>query len=164
MSPFVVIPLVVAAILVIALVAVFLYFLKVWIRALMSGARVSIWSLVGMKLRRVPPTLIVDARIRLIKAGLTVHGRTEPLEAHYLAGGDVVMNVVNALIAADKANIDADLPAGGRHRPGRPRRARRRHAPASSPRSSTARIRPRAQPPCSTPWPRTASACWSRPA
>jgi uncharacterized protein YqfA (UPF0365 family) len=90
-------------ILIIVMIGVFFYFLGVWIRALMSGARVTILSLIGMKLRRVPPTLIVDARIRLIKAGLDLN--TDPLEAHYLAGGDVI-NVVNALIAADKANID----------------------------------------------------------
>jgi uncharacterized protein YqfA (UPF0365 family) len=90
-------------ILIIVMIGVFFYFLGVWIRALMSGARVTILSLIGMKLRRVPPTLIVDARIRLIKAGLDLN--TDPLEAHFLAGGDVI-NVVNALIAADKANID----------------------------------------------------------
>jgi len=101
--PFVVILLAVAAILVVSLVGLFFYFLGVWVRALMSGARVSIWSLVGMKLRRVNPALIVDARIRLIKAGLSLS--TDELEAHYLAGGDVI-NVVNALIAADKANIE----------------------------------------------------------
>jgi uncharacterized protein YqfA (UPF0365 family) len=93
----------IAGILIISLVSVFFYFLGVWIRALMSGARVSIWSLVGMKLRRVPPAAIVDARIQLIKAGLALE--TDLLEAHYLAGGNVV-NVVRALIAADKANID----------------------------------------------------------
>ena len=92
----------VGGILVVAMVMVFFYFLGVWIRALMSGARVSILTLVGMKLRRVAPSLIVDARIRLIKAGLSLE--TDPLEAHYLAGGDVI-SVVNALIAADKANI-----------------------------------------------------------
>lgn len=81
---------------------VLLYFLKVYIRALMSGARVTLGSLVGMKLRRVSPDLIVDARIRVTKAGLTVS--TDELEAHYLAGGDVI-NVVQALIAADKADI-----------------------------------------------------------
>ena len=85
------------------LLGVFFYFLKVWVRALMSGARVSVASLVGMKLRRVPPSLIVDARIRLIKAGLNLS--TDLLEAHYLAGGNVI-NVVQGLIAADKANID----------------------------------------------------------
>ena len=95
--------LLIPTILVIAVVGIFFYFLNVWIRALMSGARVSIWSLVGMKLRRVPPSLIVDARIRLVKAGMDL--ATDDLEAHYLAGGDII-NVVNALIAADKANID----------------------------------------------------------
>ncbi len=85
------------------LLGIFFYFLKVWVRALMSGARVSITSLVGMKLRRVPPSLIVDARIRLIKAGLDLS--TDIIEAHYLAGGNVI-NVVQGLIAADKANID----------------------------------------------------------
>ena len=93
----------VSAIAVLAFIIVFVNFLGVWIRALMSGARVSLWSLIGMKLRRVRPSLIVDARIRLIKAGLSLE--TNDLEAHYLAGGDVI-NVVNALIAADKANID----------------------------------------------------------
>jgi len=56
-----------------------------------------------MKLRRVPPSLIVDARIRLVKAGLELS--TDELEAHHLADGDVI-NVVKALIAADKANIE----------------------------------------------------------
>jgi uncharacterized protein YqfA (UPF0365 family) len=81
----------------------FFYFLNVWIRALASKAHVSIWNLIGMKLRRVPPTLIVEALIRLRKAGLSTVD-TDALEAHYLAGGDV-LNVVNALIAADKAGI-----------------------------------------------------------
>ncbi|HOW97212.1 MAG TPA: flotillin-like protein FloA [Kiritimatiellia bacterium] len=91
------------AIAVLVLIGLFFYFLKVWIRAAMSGARVSLFNLVGMKLRRVPPTLIVDARIRMVKAGMDL--QTDPLEAHYLAGGNVI-NVVQALIAADKANID----------------------------------------------------------
>lgn len=91
------------AIVVIIFAFVVLYFLKVYIRALMSGARVTLGSLVGMKLRRVSPDLIVDARIRVTKAGLSIS--TDELEAHYLAGGDVI-NVVQALIAADKANIE----------------------------------------------------------
>ena len=93
----------IAGILVIAFVLIFLHFLGVWIRALMSGARVALASLIGMKLRRIPPALIVDARIRLVKSGLSLG--TDDLEAHYMAGGDVI-NVVNALIAADKAEID----------------------------------------------------------
>lgn len=93
-------------IVVIGFVMIFLHFLGVWIRALMSGAKVPLGQLVGMKLRRVPPALIVDARIRLVKAGLQLE--TDPLEAHYLAGGDVI-SVVNALIAADKANMQLDF-------------------------------------------------------
>lgn len=84
------------------IIGIFLHFLGVWIRALMSGAKVSLWSLVGMKLRRINPALIVDARISIIKAGLQLS--TNELEAHYLAGGNII-NVVRALIAADKANI-----------------------------------------------------------
>jgi len=84
-------------------VFIFLYFVKIWIRASMSGARVKLWNLLGMKLRRVPPSLIVDARIRLVKAGLELD--TNALEAHYMAGGDII-RVVQGLIAADKANIE----------------------------------------------------------
>lgn len=84
-------------------VFIFLYFLKVWIRALASQAHVTIGNLMGMWLRRVSPNLIVEALIRLRKAGL-LEVTTDDLEAHYLAGGDV-LNVVNALIAADKAGI-----------------------------------------------------------
>lgn len=94
------------ALIAIVFLFIFLYFLSVWVRALMSGAKVSIFSLIGMKLRRVAPTLIVDARIRLVKAGLELD--TDSLEAHYLAGGDVI-SVVNALIAADKAKIDLNF-------------------------------------------------------
>ncbi len=82
---------------------IFFYFLNVWVRALASKAHVSIWNLIGMKLRKVAPTLIVEALIRLKKAGLGEIS-TDALEAHFLAGGDV-LNVVNALIAADKAGI-----------------------------------------------------------
>ena len=55
-----------------------------------------------MKLRKVPPKIIVDARIQLVKAGIGLN--TDLLETHFLAGGHVI-NVVQALIAADKANI-----------------------------------------------------------
>ncbi len=87
----------------IVFLSVFFYFLNVWIRALASKAHVSLWNLIGMKLRRVPPNLIVEAMIRLHKAGL-ISIATDSLEAHYMAGGDVLA-VVNALIAADKAGI-----------------------------------------------------------
>ncbi len=85
---------------------IFFSFLKLWVQAVMSKARVPILTLVGMKLRKVPPSLIVDARIRLVKAGIEMP--TDPLEGHYLAGGNVI-NVVQALIAADKAGIDLDF-------------------------------------------------------
>jgi len=95
--------LIVLAIVVFILICVFIYFFKVWIRALASGARVTIGSLIGMKLRKVSPLTIVDARIMAVKAGLEVS--TNDLETHYLAGGNV-NKVVMALIAADKANIE----------------------------------------------------------
>ena len=71
----------------------------IWLRAAVSSAKVSIWSLVGMKFRRVNPALIVDARIRLVKAGIN----TIPTDLRD------VLNVVNALIAADKAGIRLDF-------------------------------------------------------
>ena len=88
---------------VLVVLGIFFHFIGVWVRALMCGARVSIAQLIGMSLRKVPPSLIVDARVRLVKAGLKLE--SDMLEAHYLAGGDVI-NVVTALIAADKANIN----------------------------------------------------------
>src|SRR5687767_11640275 len=82
-----------------------LYFVPVplWIAAWSSGAPVGLFTLVGMRLRRVPPSIIVSARISAVKAGLAGVSIND-LEAHYLAGGNVV-RVVNALISADKANI-----------------------------------------------------------
>lgn len=82
----------------------FLYFVPValWIAAFSSGAYVGIGTLVAMRLRRVPPSLIVNPRISAVKAGLSI--TVDQLEAHYLAGGHVD-SVVKALISADKANI-----------------------------------------------------------
>lgn len=73
-----------------------------WISAVAAGVRVNLFSLVGMRLRRVPPPLIVTQLISATKAGIAAS--TNGLEAHYLAGGNVAA-VVNALIAADKAAI-----------------------------------------------------------
>jgi uncharacterized protein YqfA (UPF0365 family) len=73
-----------------------------YVQALMSGAHVGIWELVGMRLRKVNPNVIVHNRITAVKAGLPIS--TDKLEAHYLAGGRVD-RVVSALIAANKANI-----------------------------------------------------------
>ena len=76
--------------------------IPLWIAAWASGAYVGLFTLVAMRLRRVPPHTIVTARISSVKAGLNLS--VDELEAHYLAGGNV-MRVVNAMISADKANI-----------------------------------------------------------
>jgi uncharacterized protein YqfA (UPF0365 family) len=90
---------------VLVLTVTFLYLvpLRLWIAAWSSGASVGLVTLIGMRLRRVPPSTVVTARISAVKAGLQV--TTNDLEAHYLAGGNVV-RVVQALISADKANIE----------------------------------------------------------
>lgn len=81
------------------------YFVPVglWIAAYSSGAYVSIGTLIAMRLRRVPPSIIVKSRISSVKAGLSIS--VDELEAHYLAGGNVE-RVVNALISADKAELE----------------------------------------------------------
>ena len=83
-------------------VIVLISFFQLWLRAMLSGASVGLLSLVGMRLRKVNPAVIVDSRIMAVKAGLRVS--TNELETHYLASGNVV-RVVQALIAANKANI-----------------------------------------------------------
>ena len=84
--------------------AFILYFvpLGLWVAAFSSGAYVSIGTLVAMRLRRVPPSMIVKPNISAVKAGLQLS--IDQLEAHFLAGGNVE-RVVNSLISADKANI-----------------------------------------------------------
>jgi uncharacterized protein YqfA (UPF0365 family) len=85
---------------------VFMYFIPVglWVTAYFSGVRVKlVRDLMGMRLRKVPPVLIIRPLITAHKAGIKVD--PQQLEAHYLAGGQV-QKVVNALISADKANID----------------------------------------------------------
>ncbi|MGI6704831.1 MAG: flotillin-like protein FloA [Clostridia bacterium] len=91
-------------VLVIVFLSIFFSFvpLGLWISALAANVRVGIFTLVGMRLRRVIPSRIVNPLIKANKAGLDVS--TNQLEAHYLAGGNVD-RVVNALIAAQRANI-----------------------------------------------------------
>ncbi len=89
-----------------AFVMLFLKFFSLWFRALISGAPVGLLKLIGMWIRRVKPSVIVDSRIMLTKAGLPIE--TDFLETHYLAGGDVI-KVGKALIAANKANIPLDF-------------------------------------------------------
>jgi uncharacterized protein YqfA (UPF0365 family) len=81
----------------------FLGFMQLYVRALVSGARVSIFELLGMKLRKVNALLIVNSRIQATRAGINVS--QAEMESHMLAGGDV-QRVINAMIAANKANIE----------------------------------------------------------
>ncbi|MEC9006073.1 MAG: flotillin-like protein FloA [Nitrospirota bacterium] len=80
----------------------FLVPIPLWIAAWASNAYVGLMTLIGMRFRRVPPSTVVTARISAVKAGLDIP--INDLEAHFLAGGDVV-RVVHAMISADKANI-----------------------------------------------------------
>ena len=85
---------------------------KIWFQAYMSSADVSLMNLVGMGFRQVNPRVIVTAKVMAKQAGLSINRRdgisTERLEAHYLAGGNV-MGVINAIIAAHRAGIDLDF-------------------------------------------------------
>ena len=80
-------------------------FFSIWLRALLSGAPVGFPTLIAMRLRGVPSSVIVDARITSVKAGIEISAND--LEAHYLAEGNIIQTV-QALIAADKANIALD--------------------------------------------------------
>lgn len=95
---------------VVAILLIFMFFyfipIQLWITAVASRVKVSLISLIGMRLRKIPPSLIVNALINARKAGLDVN--TDMLETHYLAGGNV-KRVVDALIAADKAGLDLDF-------------------------------------------------------
>lgn len=96
------------AVLIVILIVLILFtrILGLWINAQLSGVRISFIQLIFMRWRKVPPGVIVKAMITATKAGLTI-SRNE-LEAHYLAGGNVP-SVVNALVSADKANIDLNF-------------------------------------------------------
>jgi uncharacterized protein YqfA (UPF0365 family) len=87
---------------------IFLYFVPInlWITALFSGVRVGLFELVFMRIRKVPPRVIVESLITATKAGLKL--TSTELETHYLAGGNVP-NVIRALISAEKANIHLDF-------------------------------------------------------
>jgi uncharacterized protein YqfA (UPF0365 family) len=91
--------------------AVFFTFVPImlWISALAAGVRISIFTLVGMRLRRVIPSRVVNPLIKASKAGLGI--TINQLESHYLAGGNVD-RVVNALIAAHRANIELTFERG----------------------------------------------------
>lgn len=84
------------------LLMIFFKFGFLWLQAFASGARVDLFSLIGMWLRKVNPSVIINSRIMAVKAGLQLS--SDILESHYLARGNVP-NVVRALIAASRANI-----------------------------------------------------------
>lgn len=87
---------------------IFLYFVPVnlWITAQFSGVRVGLLELVFMRIRKVPPSVVVNSLITVTKAGIQV--TTNQLETHFLAGGHVP-SVIKALISAEKANIALDF-------------------------------------------------------
>ncbi|BBO30657.1 UPF0365 protein YqfA [Lacipirellula parvula] len=100
------------AIVALVMMAVMFNFGGLWLRAYTSNARVSFFELIGMKLRQVNAGTIVDAKIMAMQAGVGTDPETgittKRLEAHYLAGGDVP-RVINAIIAAQRADIDLDF-------------------------------------------------------
>jgi uncharacterized protein YqfA (UPF0365 family) len=87
------------------LVGIILSFFSVWLRAWLAGAYVGFTDLVAMRLRQVPYGAVVDARITAKKAGIEI--AINDIEAHFLAGGNVVPTI-QALIAAQKAGITLD--------------------------------------------------------
>lgn len=78
-------------------------YIGLWVQALVSGARVGLLNIIFMRFRKVPPKLIVESKIMAVKAGIDI--TADSLESHFLAGGNV-SRVIQALIAADKANIE----------------------------------------------------------
>ncbi|MBC8588381.1 flotillin-like protein FloA [Tissierellaceae bacterium BX21] len=96
------------ALIIIIFVIIFFTFVPVglWITAFFSGVKVKISTLIGMRLRRVVPSRIVNPMIKATKAGLILH--IDEVEAHHLAGGNV-NTLVDALIAAQRANIPLEF-------------------------------------------------------
>ncbi len=94
---------VILAIVLIIVLAIIGKFISLWFQAFVSGTPIPLFNIIGMSLRKIPPRVIVNARINAYKAGLRQIG-VDDLETHYLAGGRV-LDVVAAMIAAEKANI-----------------------------------------------------------
>ncbi len=100
-------PIILIAVIIIVVILFFQFVpVALWISALAAGVRVGIWTLIGMRLRRVVPSRIVIPLIKAVKAGINIP--INKLEAHYLAGGNVD-RVVNSLIAAQRANIPLEF-------------------------------------------------------
>lgn len=104
-----IIGLIFGAIVVLIIMAILARYFGLWIQCKMTGAKISLANLVMMSIRKVNPSVIVRSKIMAVQAGLTDQYdiSTRALEAHYLAGGNVP-NVIRALIAAHRANIDMD--------------------------------------------------------
>jgi len=96
---------IIAVVVAFILLCIFFYFVpfSLWLSARVSGVRISLIQLFLMRIRKVPPTIIVNAMIEAHKAGISM--TRDELEAHYLAGGHVV-RVVHALVSAAKADIN----------------------------------------------------------
>ena len=88
------------------IVFVFISFFNTWLKAMLARAPVGFLNIIAMKLRGVPYSLVVDARITAVKAGVDLS--TDELEAHFLAGGNLIPTV-QAIIAAMKAGISLDF-------------------------------------------------------
>jgi len=103
---------IIVAIFAIIVVLIMLMYGGIWFQAYMSNANVSIYSLIGMSFRRVSARVIVQGKIMSMQAGIGSEREsgvtTRNLEAHYLAGGNVT-NVIQAIIAAHRADIDLDF-------------------------------------------------------
>lgn len=107
-APFNIIALGLLVVIIAVILIIFFRFVPIglWITAHFSGVKVPVTTLVGMRLRRVAPQKIIQPLIKATKAGLVLD--INELEAHFLAGGDVNM-VIDALIAAQRANIDLEF-------------------------------------------------------
>ncbi|SHE93504.1 Uncharacterized protein YqfA, UPF0365 family [Atopostipes suicloacalis DSM 15692] len=95
---------IIIAILLLGIISLVLRFIPIglWVTAYFSGVRVGLFTLVGMRLRRVSPHEIIRPQIKATKAGLDLS--IDELEAHYLAGGNI-NDIIDALIASERANI-----------------------------------------------------------
>ena len=98
--------LIILLLLALVVLLLFVKFARLWLQAYFSRAEVRLSELIGMWLRKVDSRTIVISKITAVQAGLTL--TTKDLESHYLAGGRVP-NVVRALVAANRANIDLSL-------------------------------------------------------
>lgn len=97
---------IVLAVIAIIILSILGKFISLWFQAFVSGTPIPLFNIIGMSLRKIPPRLIVNARINLFKAGLKDVSISD-LETHYMAGGHI-SEVAVSMIAADKANIPLD--------------------------------------------------------